>query len=376
MKTLWRFILRLAVSLLISFVLLEAGLAWLSSTGRLKLPRPSYCLTNVWSRFWVDRNPFFGVWHEPHSTYTHVSPEWRLTYHANAWGMRDRERSKERPGPPSLARRRVVVLGDSFVEGWGVASEDRLSDRLEQATGLEHLNFGTSGSFGPTQYLMLYTHLAREFEHDAVILVLLPDNDFLDDDYDYGRIMHQGRYRPFFVGKKPDYRLVYSPAQTPSLPSRLLEQGLLQLTYTGNLIKQFKSVARHERSAVPADYAGYFDFSPAQWDRLEHVLREFRRAAPALPILVLTVPCDTDFRRAEKAGAPPLPGKLAALCHSLNMQYLDLFESLRDAPGGWPTCYLKTDRHWNATGNRVAADAVLAQAEFYRQWDLAPQRRK
>ena len=371
MKTLCRFLIRAVISLMLTFVLLEAGLAWLCATGRLKIPRPSYCLTNVWSRFWVDSNPFFGVWHEPHSTYTHVSPEWRLTYRANAWGMRDRERDKSRS---ASGQKRVVVLGDSFVEGWGVATEDRLSDRLERATGLEHLNFGTSGSFGPTQYLMLYTHLAKEFEHDAVIIAILPDNDFLDDDFDYGQIMHKGRYRPFFVGSKPDYRLVYSPAEQRSLLSRLLEQARLQLTYTGNVIKQFRSLARHEQSALRSDYAGYFDFTPAQWDRLEHVLQEFRRAAPNLPILVLTIPCDTDFQRAEKVGPPPLPEKMAALCKSLNMQYLNLFPALRDAKEGWQACYLKTDRHWNATGNRVAAEAILAHAGFYRQWGITPSR--
>ena len=365
MKSLLKLLLRLTISLLLTFILLEAGLAWLCSSGKLKIGRPAYCLSNIGSRFWADTNPWFGVWHDPHSSFKHVSPDCNLTYHANSWGMRDRERAKSPKGI-----KRVAVLGDSFMEGWSVATEDRMSDRLERATGLQHLNFGTSGSFGPTQYLMLYTHLAKEFQHDAVIIALLPDNDFLDDDFDYGQIMHKGRYRPFFVGSKPDYRLVYSPAGQRSLLSRLLEQALMQLTYTGNVIKQFKSLSRHGQSALRADYAGYFDFTPAQWDRMEHVLKEFRRAAPSLPILVLTMPCDTDFQRAEKAGPPPLPAKMTALCRSLDMQYLDLLPAMRSAKVGWQACYLKTDRHWNATGNRVAADAVLAHAEFYRQWGL------
>lgn len=360
MKSLLKTVFRLTISLLLTFILLEAGLAWLCATGKLKIAKPAYCLGNIGSRFWADSNPWFGVWHDPFSTFKHVSPDYNITYHSNAWGMRDRDRDKSAHG-----RKRVVVLGDSFMEGWGVATDNRMSDRLERTTGLEHLNFGTSGSFGPTQYLMLYTHLARDFEHSALIISILPDNDFLDDDLDYCRVMHAGRVRPVFTGAKPDYTLTI--IGTPSAGgSKFLEQFLLQFTYTGNVIKHFKELSRHRQSALSTDYAGYFDFTPAQWDRMEHVLQEFRKAAPALPILVLTIPCDTDFKRQVKLGYAPLPGKMRELCRSLDIQYLDLMPAIQSAPGGWQTCYLKTDRHWNAQGNAIAAEAVNKAASFYR----------
>jgi len=360
MKTLYNLLLRTTISLLLTFVMLEAGLAWLCYSGRLKIAKPSYCLSNIGSRFWADSNPFFGVWHDPHSSFKHVSPDYNLTYHANAQGMRDKERDQKSHG-----KKRVVILGDSFIEGWGVPSEDRLSDRLERMTGLEHLNFGTSGSFGPTQYLMLYTHLAKSFEHDALIIAILPDNDFLDDDYEYGRIMHADRVRPFFTGTKPNYELLITKPQVPSPSSKLLEQALLNLTYTGNLIKHFKSLSRHHQATIPANYAGYFDFTPAQWDRMEKVLQEFRLAAPSLPILVLTIPCDTDIQRTEKIGEAPLPLKMRTLCKTLEMQYLDLMPAIRATPEGWQACYLKTDRHWNARGNEVAAE------EISKQWSVS-----
>lgn len=362
LKTVFKLLLRLAVSLFLTFLLLELGLAWLCAGGKLKIAKPAYCLSNIGSGFWVDSNPWFGVWHTPHSSFKHVSPDYNLTYHANAWGMRDRERDKSAHG-----RSRIEVLGDSFMEGWGVATEDRMSDRLERMTGVEHLNFGTSGSFGPTQYLMLYTHLASEFEPSALIVSILPDNDFLDDDFEYCKIMHATRIRPFFIGAKPDYTLTITKPETHSGGSKILEQILLQFTYTGNVIKHFKELSRHKQVTVQSDYAGYFDFTPAQWDRMEHVLQEFRKAAPTLPILVLTIPCDTDFLRADKLGAPPLPVKMQEACRSLGMQYLDLMPAIRAAPGGWASCYLKTDRHWNAHGNEVAAQAVQAAASFYRQ---------
>jgi hypothetical protein len=361
MKTLLMMFLKLMISLVLTFALLEAGLAWLCASGRLKIGRPSYSLTNIGSRFWADSQPKFGVWHDPHSTFHHVSPDYDLTYQANAYGMRDKDRN-----PKSNGKKRVAMVGDSFIEGWGVATADRMSDRLEQLTGLEQLNFGTSGSFGPTQYLMLYSTLAKTFEHDALIIALLPDNDFLDDDYDYGRIMHADRIRPYFTGSKPHFELTITAPTLPSPSSKLIEQALLNLTYTGNLIKHFKSLSRHQQATLPTDYAGYFDYTPAQWDRLEKVLQEFRRAAPSIPILVLTIPCDTDFHRTEKSGRAPLPGQLQDLCRTLKMQYLDLMPAIQAAPGGWQNCYLKTDRHWNAKGNEIAAQEVRKTADFLR----------
>ena len=68
--------------------------------------------------------------------------------------------------------------------------------------------------------------------------------------------------------------------------------------------------------------------------------------------------------RIEKTGEAPLPGKLRALCATLGMQYLDLLPVIRAAEGGWESCYLACDRHWNAHGNAVAASAVEA-ASFY-----------
>lgn len=364
----WRGILvRAALSALLTFVLLEAGLAVLYASGRLDIQRPTYCLGNVVSKFWADLNPDFGVWHAPHSTYRHVSPDYALTYRANALGMRDRERNKTAGGKP-----RVVLLGDSFMEGWGVSTEDRLSDRLERATGFEHLNFGTSGSFGPTQEYLLYRTMASTFEHDAVILALLPDNDFLDDDYAYGLQMHAGRVRPYFTGTAPDYRLTYLPNPvSPSLWAHLPENLLRQFTFIGNLIKHLKSLRRHNASGIRPDYAGYFDYTPEQGARLEHVLTELRNAAGTRPVLVLTIPCDTDLRRAATAGDPPLPALLRAVCAKLGLQYLDLLPAIRDTREGWTSCYLGRDRHWNAHGNEVAAQAVLEAAAFYRTWRTA-----
>ena len=60
-----------------------------------------------------------------------------MEYQANSLGMRDRERTREN----TSGKPRAVVMGDSFVEGWGNEIGDRLTDHLETDFDREFLNF-------------------------------------------------------------------------------------------------------------------------------------------------------------------------------------------------------------------------------------------
>ena len=348
-----------AVAGLLTFVALEAGLAILCARGILHLHRPSYSMANVRSRFWIETNPDFGVWHGPNSAYRHRTTSYDVSYRANSYGARDKERTKESGG-----RKRAIVLGDSFTEGYGVEAADRFSDRLEAATGVEHLNFGTAGSFGPTQYYLLYKTLAKQFEHDAVMVCLLPFNDFLDDDREYGRIAYAGRYRPYFVGKAPDYVLVYSRKEVPPPDAKMLENFVREFSYTGNWLKRMRGLARYNATGLKADYSGYCDYNEDQWQRLCHVLTLIRQEANGKDVIVLTFPAVADLARVDKDPAP-LAVRLKEFCEKEGIAYLDLLPAFRSSAKGWRACYHVGDPHWNASGHELAAQSILSNWRWY-----------
>ncbi len=87
-----------------------------------------------------------------------------------------------------------MVLGDSFLEGWGLPVADRLSNLLEEATGVPHLNFAAA-HFGPYQQLLVYEELASQFDHNAVLASVLPTNDFIDLDLEAARELEDYEYR-------------------------------------------------------------------------------------------------------------------------------------------------------------------------------------
>jgi len=366
--------LLLLFSSLIAWVLLEVCLHLSVTTGYLDIEQPTYSLYNASSRFWVESHPVFGVWHTPHSSYRHVKSCFDVTYEANSYGARDRERTR------TAAGRRVVLLGDSFVEGLGVERDKRLSDLLEQDTKLEHLNFGTAGYFGPTQYYLLYKTLAKQFDHDAVIIGLFPTNDFLDDDYEYGRRVHAHRYRPYLVGTYPDYQLIYHRETLRTEGNRLGDaaryiNGILrEFTYTYNVARYIawrvglRGEKRQTLTGKPRTYSGYYDFSAQQFDIMKYVLEQIVKEAEGKIVAIVTIPRRADLERYGVVGGAPLARALGALAEEVGATYIDLLPHFYAHTKDWSRYYLPCDGHWNDYGHLTAYRYLREQLPMYRRW--------
>lgn len=360
------------VSSLVALALVELLLARLVSAGRLEIDRPSYYLPNVRSEFWVDIDPVFGVWHRPHSSYRHVRACFDVVYRANSYGARDRERARR----SDLAR--VIVVGDSFIEGYGVPFGRRLSDLLEARTGLEHLNFGSAGHFGPLQYALVYESLARDFDHEAVLVGILPCNDFTDDDPDYARVAYAGRYRPTLEGAYPDYRLVY-PSAAPARRAesrgrraiRLAKAFLREYTYTYRFLWYLKEHAARTSAAGGPDgserYSGYYDFTDAQFDRMRYALERLVKDAGGRPVAVVAMPLLPDLLRYEREGraTPRLSERLGSLCAAMGVEYLDLLPLFHERKAQWDSLYLPCDGHWSAAGHEAAEEMLRSELPLY-----------
>jgi hypothetical protein len=96
-------------------------------------------------------------------------------------GLREKELGKKQPGET-----RILLLGDSYTFGIGVAEEDTVSARLEdrlRASGGEEtytvINGGTGG-FGPWQSLGLLLDVVDTVDPDIVILQTFMANDIGD----------------------------------------------------------------------------------------------------------------------------------------------------------------------------------------------------
>src|SRR2546423_8725847 len=93
--------------------------------------------------------------------------------HQNQYGMR---------GPDDVqlnktsGKKRVLVLGDSYVWGFGMDQSKLFSAPEVHGNNRELLNFGVSG-YGTDQEYLLYLRKGKDFAVDQVVVAFTPYND-------------------------------------------------------------------------------------------------------------------------------------------------------------------------------------------------------
>ena len=221
------------------------------------LPYRAY-QTDRTPQFWANIDPVVGRWRWPNRTWRYRDGCVGTIYESNSIGARDRERAFS-----SDAAERVIVLGDSFVEGFGVNYGERTSDVLEQMTGIEHLNLGIT-DFGTIQEWLAYERFGLRYDHTKVVLFVLPENDFDDNDPDHE---HGNVYRPFLrktgAGFEVYYTVEFEDRYTGDIStSTVIKNSIDNAIYTANILRwglrALKTAYRENKPVEPVThYEGY-----------------------------------------------------------------------------------------------------------------------
>ena len=278
--------------------------------------------------------PGVGALWQPGSVVHHTNGlDFWTTSPINRWGFADRE-----PLPTSRAETscHVAVFGDSFVEAVSVPIAARMHVQFERlaASELPHLDITTSafarGGAGQVAQLPYYDNYATRLKPKLVVLVFIR-NDF--DDNERFRRNHLSLERMAdgtFRLRPPDPRwqpVPYPPARRSYLaewlkakrialqtePPKSLREASLCLDCTSFALRQFESRARRDNASlvILSEY------------RIEGELAEWlNRLADGLPVISLA-----DYLATRKL-------------------------TKRDVR--WDH-----DLHWNPSGHRVAAEALL-----------------
>ena len=95
----------------------------------------------------------------------------------NSLGIRDVREFGNKTKP------RILIIGDSFVYGWGLDQQDIIGRRLqEKLPGYEVISAGTTG-YSTTQYMQEYDNRTRVLHPDIVVFAVSID-DFAQNFYD------------------------------------------------------------------------------------------------------------------------------------------------------------------------------------------------
>jgi hypothetical protein len=338
------------INFLVFAVFAELACILLVHLKRWPSSRPTYHLS--YNLFWADNNPVFGTWHRPNGHFLHQIGCFSTEYTTNSYGARDVERTLHSSAP------RTIVLGDSFMEGLGLPDKDRLSNILERDTGREHLNFGSGGDFSPLQYALVYKSLASKFDHNEVLVGVLPANDFFEMDPDWGKIYEKGRYRPYYA---PDFSVVYQGTFDPNAGEGAWDhlEAFFRAYLASYHVGQYVNSLRYWRTR--GRYTGYYDYSDADLARLKHALEDTKQSADAhnAKLAVFLIPRANDFNRLHETGTDRLGPVMEQWGKEVGIPIKDLMPDMEArSKGSYRPYFFACDGHWSPYGAATAADIL------------------
>lgn len=338
-------------------------------------------------RFWGDIDPVIGRWRPGNKTYVEINCEdsSKVIYRTNSFGARDEEwLADDSP--------KIAFLGDSFTEGVVVNEEHRLSELLEQASGITHMNLGTLGA-NPLAYYLAYRQIVKpHFSHNGIIVGVYQGNDF--DSFGFpanGIFLNQPIYRAFWDTDSTRNKIRYSLAQaTDSYESfyvqdhpghlrkvrdsvfsaqSLMRKALIELetnSYLLNLIYSFgKKIALKKKEIR---FTGLYE-KPEWGSSLTYdFLKSFDtlvKETGDLPLLFVIIPDIYDVRSFKRFQCENLfTPYLRQRYESERVGVIDLLPAFVDLARDPEELYIPCDGHWNAKGNRFAFDYIIQQPEY------------
>ncbi|GAB3960501.1 hypothetical protein GCM10028805_57990 [Spirosoma harenae] len=317
-------------------------------TGRSHVPNGSFCFTNC------------------------LGDSIRWTY--NSAGSNDKQRDVDNPDP---AKKRIAFLGDSFLEGYMVNNPKRLSNLLEQQTGLEHLNFAVYSS-GPIHYYLTYKTIAKAYGADVVIVGFLAANDF--EIYSTHQAYQQvdwPQYIPYWQGVYPHYTLRYSLANvdqsilhgnhTQASLLKVVDSVYASLPFGSKLKADFlthSSIIRvvdalNTKAYREGSFTKYEQFSELEWQYVSYSLTKLIQEARGKKVLLLSIPTLWDLKALKRGKVNRLDPLLANFCQQQGALFIPLAPTFLASKQTLQTFYVPCDGHWSAEGEAHVAAALI-----------------
>ena len=327
---------------------------------------------------WGDLVDSVGRWRVPDSHFTMVNCEdsSEFTYDTNSLGLRDIERDTDDTA-------RVAFIGDSFIEGYMVPAEVRVSNRLEKASGVPHINFGIAG-VNPLAYYFIYKKIAKpNYAHNRVMVGICQINDFEHFNHPLNAdFLNVPIYRGYWNEDGVHYTLADRSHSITSLNksknylrntrdslyatqsfARKLNLEFRTNTHLANLVYYFRQKIA-QKKFNNEEYKSHYE--QPHWDTPETF--EFTKSLDALvkeignkPTLFLIIPDKKDIRNYKKNKINHYVPYLAHRYPSVKIvDLLPLFAEL-DNPDAY---FISCDGHWNDAGHQLVTDYLMNNSDY------------
>lgn len=297
------------------------------------------------TKFWK-YDPHYGWSHIPGMSGPFESHGINTFVTINSKGFRGPEIEHAR----DQERRRVLVLGDSYVWGYGVNEDEVFTELLRKAMPeVEIVNMGVSG-YSTDQELLLYRDEGHKYKADLVVIVVT-ENDPLGNTLTQQYVVYG---KPAFQLRNGELALVNQPVPRTPLWKRAISQFATR-SYILTATNRYLYSRAISGGAAPVVQKKNGDGDSGKFPRTQEeeitarLLIELKREISARPgegkLLVVFTEDLTGSREMAEYLAP------------FDISSLDLEEYIDERDESF---HLKNDFHWNAEGHKRVAE-ILAK---------------
>jgi len=392
----------LAVSSLLALILAEAILR--ISSGEIAKPEPMH------QKLFVEYDPLLGWRKIPNATGVHWTDEYTVEESFNSKGLRGPEYSYEKANQEY----RILVLGDSFAEGYTVPFQELFSEVLKRelrhpTKQIEVINAGTGG-YSTDQEVLFFSHEGKKYTPDLTVLLFYQNDVWFNGVTKYWRgfkprfdlaengelslsdvpvplpespkpeAKNKGAEDPSFrklkhwiKGKSYLYRLVRDRVKnSPALNAITVKTGLAE---EADVEEPFtKPGVPHEFGVLHTEGSQRFQ---ELWQLTEALLLELRDDAASVGsrFVIFHVPFRASIYHDEWEGMERQYGMegekwkpeqagivLEEICERNGLDCLNPTEHFRKeaekVSNEGERLYLVVDGHWNASGHRFAGERL------------------
>lgn len=312
----------------------------------------------------------------PNSVGCQNTSEFHTRFMINPHGLRmDRDVPYEHPA----GKRRILLLGDSFTFGHGVANADRFGERLQSLLpDVETINMGVWGT-GTDQQLLLYLSEGVKYSADLVILAYLTEN--IQRNASVARLQSDGTLvgKPRFVLQ--DGKLVLTNVP---VPRKIIDEDAARREWQDRW-SRLGLVPVPLRDALTSHSAAYRQMQPRlsavvhnlldsdgtpfpeydehreEWQVTRAILVDLMRQTEqhGSRFLLVVIPTASYV---YGRGLDDRPHRMIdQLATEEGVPLVDLLLSLREAARRGPApLYFPQDGHWTPAGHAVAAQQIAS----------------
>ena len=318
---------------------------------------------------------------QPSASYVLEEPEFRVEVKTNSMGLRGAEYI-----PSGRHEFKIIMLGDSFVEGYGVPVESCMVERLARKPntipncGGRYVvfNFGVAGYSPILEYLYLKE---RGLPLDPQLVILCYDMSDVQEDFLYAQdAVFDSAGVPVRV--RPSWREFGNVRWFPKGPIHdFLQEHSLVFALVRPLIDELKPRPRFEPGNIYAArfmhtidstdecWGKYFQQSESYIKLISDTLKKRN-----IQFLLAVHPRGHQVSANEWTEGRKYFGLGPAICNSAifkslqtfceknSIPFLNMTETFRRRSKG--DLYFRTDDHWTSAGHRVACDTLFSYLQL------------